>query len=318
MPRFDLSIDKLKSNLFRHGGHSPKNRYYAIISPPISLRGGLWNAWNTMGLFCESTFIPGRRILTSDVQYQKQETKYPYGFIDNNEIDFRFSLPNDYFIKYYFDTWISNIIEQDLYKLAYKDSLVGTVHIHQLDQTNASQYIATLINAYPIAMSDIELSDNASNDYQRVTITMTYDHVRYPIYNVQSAIPESPPINAQQSQSSTLSSVGPISANNSNRGLAVANSLQNYQQINRFTPVNPYSYAVNALNNGLGNAVSQVEIFLTNSINSALGLNFGVNTIAQAQGVASTIANQTTVQNSTVYGTPTVGTPFFNSSISVI
>lgn len=260
---FDLKIDTLKSAVSFGGGMSPKNRYYMILSPPAFLGGMLASGLTTtFGIFCESTGIPGRRVLTSNVQHQRQEIMFPYSFLDEQEVSFSFALPNNYYIKYFFDAWFLNIIEHEKYSLSYIDDIVGTINVIQLDQQNVPRYIAQLIRAYPISVDTIELTDNSQNDYQRMNVSFAYEHVRYPLNIFNNLITSGNLVNNTAiSKAKSLSSI----FNKSNP--QHTNPYPNFAQLVKSSIIPP-----------LQNISDSIEIMVSNSgINSSYGpMNFNI------------------------------------------
>jgi hypothetical protein len=98
-----------------------------------------------------------------------------------DEVTMTFLLTGDYYIKKYFDMWMNMIIDSTAnhYKTAYKSDYVADVEIRALqgNEDGIVGYGNLLENAYPIQMSQVELS-NASDGLMELTITWEYDNWR--------------------------------------------------------------------------------------------------------------------------------------------
>jgi len=94
-----------------------------------------------------------------------------------DEVTFSFILTNDYYIKKYFDSWQNMIVSPDDLGIAYKDTYTTDIVIQQMSTGNdfIPAYGVKLINAFPIAVNAIDLSNQSASDALRVTITVGFD-----------------------------------------------------------------------------------------------------------------------------------------------
>lgn len=94
-----------------------------------------------------------------------------------DEATFTFLLTNDYYIKKYFDSWQDLIVSGDDKFIGYKESYTTDVVVQQMSSGSYSipAYGVKLINAFPIAINSIELSNQSQNDVVKVTITLGFD-----------------------------------------------------------------------------------------------------------------------------------------------
>lgn len=206
-----MSIDNLKAIVSKKNGLAKSNRFNIIFTPPTqsllnlnpdvligSLVSGTFNARNLISdprdisLLCQGASLPGRQVSTIDYIAEKQQVPIPYTVIDE-DVQCKFLLTNDYYIKTLFDNWLSSIVNLDSYSVGYKKDFATDVVIQQLDEKNIPVYGVRLENAFPTTVAGIELDQAQSSGPMELNVTFSYD--RY--------VPEGP-------TSSTLSGVSAI------------------------------------------------------------------------------------------------------------
>ena len=195
-----MSIERIKSLISKKGGLAKANRFNVMFTPPdltlfnLDLQGLLQKALTDnlnpknvlndprdISLLCDSVSIPGKQISTIDYQSVRQSVKVPYGTVQD-DVDLGFLLTNDYHMKTVFDKWINSIVDADKYCIAYKKDVTCDVVIQQLDEQDTPIYGVKLEGAFPVSMSNIELSNQSENTVQRLNVSFTYD----------KAVPEGP------------------------------------------------------------------------------------------------------------------------------
>jgi hypothetical protein len=196
-----VSIDTMKSTINRRGGVARGNRYAVYITHPskgmnsflkfdpatllsnlisgdgVNL-GDFISDPRDMFLLCQSASLPGKRITTTEATHNHNRTKKPYSMM-TEEVTMSFLLTNDYYVKRYFDMWQNMIIDDsgDHYKTMYKRDYSTDVTIQQLSTSNdfVPGYSIQLLNAYPIQVSSVELS-NGGDGLLEVSVTWEYDN----------------------------------------------------------------------------------------------------------------------------------------------
>jgi len=169
------TIEQLKSIIGKRQGLAKSNRFKIFMSPPESVTSSVSvNETRDIELMCESCSLPGRQITTLDYSLIRQQLKIPNGYL-NQDITFVFHLTNDYFMKRLFDQWSSLIIDQNTYKLNYKNDYQRDITIYQIDENNNNVYGVVLKNAFPITVESIDLNNTSENTTQKVSVTFTYE-----------------------------------------------------------------------------------------------------------------------------------------------
>ena len=198
-----VSIDTMKSTINRRGGVARGNRFGVYITHPSKSMNSLLN-FNPatllsnlisgqgvnagdfiqdprdMFLLCQSVTMPGKRIITTEATHNHHNTKKPYSAA-TDEVTMTFLLTNDYYIKKYFDMWQEMIIDTRTahYKTFYKKEYSTDVTIQQLSASNdvVPGYTIELMNAYPIQVGAIELSEG-NEGLLELSITWEYDNFK--------------------------------------------------------------------------------------------------------------------------------------------
>jgi len=160
-------------------------------------RGGVQQSWwtsvlvddtNVNGRFrfrCEATELPGRTIATTDeTNSYGPNLKYAY---DHTYSDHTFQIiaSEDMYERRIFEVWMDNIVyatdrsggmTSKAGIIRYYDdyALGGECRIYQVNDQSSQIARYTLFNAYPIALSPMNLTWEEQNTYQRFTVTMTY------------------------------------------------------------------------------------------------------------------------------------------------
>ncbi|HIN40444.1 MAG TPA: hypothetical protein EYM84_09250 [Flavobacteriales bacterium] len=196
-----VDIDSLKSTIGKHGGLARSNRFACYMPYPggpglLNLDFGslltnflspggfdtaaLFNDPRDMFILCESVQIPGRRIATMEQFHTHFSVKKPYSHIVD-EVTLTFLLTNDYHIRKYFDKWQDKIVgHESSPRIGYREEYATDVTIQQLSGSEGSSgwlpgYQVKLKNAFPIAVSAVELSNSSENAVLQCSITLSYD-----------------------------------------------------------------------------------------------------------------------------------------------
>ena len=177
------SIDDMKALLNKRNSVARGNRYGVHFSHP-TLRNsqGSDNNWVTDGrdtwILCTAAVLPGKRISTTEATHNHHLAKKPYSMA-TDEVTMSFLLTGDYYMKKYFDLWQEMIVDStgNHYKTHYKKDYVADVVIAALqgDEEDSVGYSVTLMNAYPIQVSQVELGEGADGIIE-VTVTWEYDN----------------------------------------------------------------------------------------------------------------------------------------------
>jgi len=126
----------------------------------------------TLQMRCESTELPGRSISTTSMKIYGVEEKYPYQTVYGDQ-SLTFIVGDDMAEKKFFDSWLNWINPTINYNLKYKADYAVPLTINQYNLKNELSYSCTLLDAFPIAMNQMDL-DWSSDGHHKLTITFSY------------------------------------------------------------------------------------------------------------------------------------------------
>lgn len=191
------SIEQLKSIVSAGGGFASANQYYVQL-PEIS---GSSLSLYERNVLCRATRLPGRQILTNERVIGIQKQQIAMGHAIDDSITLSFHVLNDYKTKDYFDKWQNLIVDQRTQQIRYANEYKKSVKIYQLSKGKAFDigidktfkafglrfeldvdlrtsekivYGVELLDAFPITMNGIDLSDAASSQTLEVSISLSY------------------------------------------------------------------------------------------------------------------------------------------------
>lgn len=144
------------------------NRFDVSIPVPLVLipyRG----VARTLSLRCESTTLPSRTFSTLEQKFGSNPVeKYPY-MSNYNDVEMTFIVSGNMEEKIFFDAWMEYINPTYKYDFRYKSDYISTLKINQYDERNNLTYSVNLIDAYPIAVNQLDLNWG-STDYHKLTV----------------------------------------------------------------------------------------------------------------------------------------------------
>jgi hypothetical protein len=149
------------------------SRFDVLIPMPIVLAAVYGNLRETLSLRCESTEMPGRIFNTTERRFGSAPVqKFPF-LSTYNDITMNFILDSDMDLKLFFDQWMEVINPSATYNFRYKNEYVTEIAVNQYDVQNNLTYRAVLIDAFPVAVNQLEL-DWSSDGYHRLSVVFAY------------------------------------------------------------------------------------------------------------------------------------------------
>lgn len=131
-----------------------------------------------LAMQCESTELPGRSVLTNDIDIYGPVFKRPYKTA-YSEIPFTFICTNDFYERRLFDTWMETMLPTDTHNARYSRNVDGQrqyttdVAIIQYDEFVKQIYAVKLIDAFPISVAPMPLSWG-EDGFHRLTTQFAY------------------------------------------------------------------------------------------------------------------------------------------------
>jgi hypothetical protein len=183
-----FNIDNFRTEINR-SGIAKSNRFELQILPPASLQS-FSNESRLVNLYCDITNLPGMSIATKGLKLYGPAYQRPVSSEFNGEaINMTFYLDQKMNVKAFFDAWMFKTVNPNSFNVNYADQYISQIKITQLDERDREKYSVYLEDAFPRAMSIVDLSASAVNQAGRLNMTFAYRRwfSEHPSYNGQFA-----------------------------------------------------------------------------------------------------------------------------------
>jgi len=155
-------------------GVAKTNRFEVRISPPKALLE-FKNDGELVSLYCDISNLPGMSVITKGLRLFGPAYQRPVSSEFNGEaINMTFYLDRDMRVKAFFDAWMFQTINPNSFNVNYAENYTATIKISQLDENDKPTYSVYLEDAFPRAMSLVDLSAGATNQAGRLNMTFAY------------------------------------------------------------------------------------------------------------------------------------------------
>jgi hypothetical protein len=132
-----------------------------------------FNIGALLTLRCESAQLPSRTFATADQKIGSNPiTRYAYQS-NYNESEMTFIVSDDMSEKVFFDAWMEYINPTLTFDFSYKNDYISTLTINQYGVDNKLTYSINLIDAFPIAVNQLDL-DWSNEGHHKLTVVFAY------------------------------------------------------------------------------------------------------------------------------------------------
>jgi len=165
-------------------GISKANRFEVQIIPPQTLQS-FTNEGRLVSLYCDITNLPGMSTITKPLRLYGPAYQRPVSSEFNGEaINMTFYLDREMNVKAFFDAWMFKTVNPNSFNVSYAVDYVSQIKITQLDEQDNEKYSIYLEDAFPRAMSLVDLNAGAVNQANKLNMTFAYrrwfsDHPSY-------------------------------------------------------------------------------------------------------------------------------------------
>jgi len=155
-------------------GVAKTNRFEVRISPPEALQE-FKNDGELVSLYCDISNLPGMSVITKGLRLYGPAYQRPVSSEFNGEaINMTFYLDRDMRVKAFFDSWMFRTVDPNSFNVNYAKDYIAKIKISQLDENDKPTYSVYLQDAFPRAMSLVDLSAGATNQAGRLNMTFAY------------------------------------------------------------------------------------------------------------------------------------------------
>lgn len=144
-----------------------------VISLINSFVGGSNEITRGLDLMVEQAELPGKNLTTTDIRYNGDFYKLPYGVVYEAQ-QFVFRASRDMYEKNTIDEWMNLIFNPRTHEVAYMEDYATNIIVNQLDEQDNVVYSILLKDAFPTLCNAITLSNEDSNQWHRITVSFMY------------------------------------------------------------------------------------------------------------------------------------------------
>lgn len=149
------------------------SRFKVLINIPGAL-GTTMNS-RTLSLRCENASIPGRTLATSDLRIYGPTEKYPYQST-YEDITLTFICDDNMMEKTAFDNWMEQINPKFSWNFDYKANYATRITIIQYDNADNEVHKIHLVDAFPVAVSQLDLDWASDAPYHKLSVVFAYTY----------------------------------------------------------------------------------------------------------------------------------------------
>ena len=149
------------------------NRFDVNIPIPLTLIQ-YRNISQRLTFRCENANLPGRTLNTTDQKIYNIVEKFP-NQTTYQDMDMTFIVGGDMAEKQFFDAWLELINPTTNFNFKYKGDYSTSITVNQYDINNNLTYTIELVDAYPIAVNQLDL-DWSNDGYHKLTVVFAYTY----------------------------------------------------------------------------------------------------------------------------------------------
>ena len=156
-------------------GISKLKKYFgeAVKIVRIFTGGGSSEYTRGLDLMCSQTELPGKTINTSETKYNGDVHKIGQSLMYGNH-QFTFKVSGDMYEKTIMDSWMNLIINPNTHEITYMQDYAVNINIFQLDKMDKIVHGVMLIDAFPVMMNPLTLSNSEHNNTHELMVQFAY------------------------------------------------------------------------------------------------------------------------------------------------
>jgi hypothetical protein len=129
---------------------------------------------NLVSLMCEQAQLPALTIATRSQKIFGPTRTRPVSSEYGGSAQFVFHVDRDMRIKEYFDDWVHTVISPTNFTVNYQRDYASSIFVRQLDEQDNITYEIELIEAFPVAIGQMDLNHLSSNQTHRLPVNFSY------------------------------------------------------------------------------------------------------------------------------------------------
>jgi len=169
----------LDSSIDSTGNEPPISKLKSMFGEAVKVirifTGGGSAAEYTRGLdlMCSQTELPGKTINTSETKYNGDVHKVGQSVMYGNQ-QFTFHVSQDMYEKTIIDQWMNMVVDPETHEISYLSDYAVTINIFQLDQNDKIVHAVALLDAFPVMMNPLTMSNSEHNNVHELMVQFAY------------------------------------------------------------------------------------------------------------------------------------------------
>ena len=199
-----FSINEFKSTLNKYGGPGHTGLFEVqFINPPFVF--GSNARPRDLTFFCKSVAIPGLELRVAEYNAMAQRPKTFVKGMNSTPVNAQFLLDSNHQIQKFLTGWVQSVVNFSVkngnfsevngmlpYEIGYKDEYACTMVIRHYTTyqskdrkgfierlLNPTYYEVVLRNAFPVAVGDVDLAWENTDQYATTGVAFAYDDIQY-------------------------------------------------------------------------------------------------------------------------------------------
>ena len=129
---------------------------------------------NFVSLMCEQAQLPALTVATRSQKIFGPTRTRPIASEYGGTALFVFHVDRDMKVKEYFDNWVHTVISPTNFTVNYQGDYASSIFVRQLDEEDNITYEIELIEAFPVAIGQMDLNHLSSNQTHRLPVNFSY------------------------------------------------------------------------------------------------------------------------------------------------
>lgn len=125
-------------------------------------------------LFCQSASLPGATISVQKQSLFGPDYIRPTNINYGDSLSMSFLCDKDMLIKKMFDLWIHSIVNMSSFTVNYKEKYARDIVVSQLDEKENITYSVKLVDAFPVQIGSLSVSQTAIDRLHILPVTFAY------------------------------------------------------------------------------------------------------------------------------------------------
>lgn len=135
--------------------------------------GGSAEYTRGLDLMCSQTELPGKTLNTSETKYNGDVHKIGQSIVYGNH-QFTFHVSQDMYEKTIIDQWMNMVVDPETHEVSYLSEYAVNINIFQLDQNDKIVHGVALLDAFPVMMNPLTMTNSEHNNVHELMVQFAY------------------------------------------------------------------------------------------------------------------------------------------------